>query len=61
MDAHPVEALSPRERAVAALLVAGLTQVEIASRLGLTLATVAATVEWLTPPAGEVPMDVSPR
>ena len=48
MDPYPIEALSPRERAVASLLVAGLTQAEIAGRLGLTLATVAA-VEWITP------------
>ena len=49
MDPYPIEALSPRERAVASLLVAGLTQAEIAARLGLTLATVAAVVEWITP------------
>ena len=49
MDPYPIEALSPRERAVASLLVAGLTQAEIAGRLGLTLATVAAVVEWITP------------
>ena len=48
-DPYTVEALSPRERAVAALLDAGLTDVQIAGRLGLTLATVAAVVEWITP------------
>ncbi len=49
MDPYPIEALSPREQAVASLLIAGLTHVQIAERLGLTLATVVATVEWMTP------------
>ncbi len=61
MTPYLIEALSPREQAVASLLLAGLTQAAIAVRLGLTLATVAATVEWITPPAGEVETGVSSR
>ena len=61
MDPYPVEALSPREQAVARLLDAGLTHVAIAGRLGLTLATVAAIVEWITPPAVETGASVEVR
>ena len=61
MDPYPIKALSPRERAVASLLVAGLTQVEIVGRLGLTPATVAAIVEWITPPTGEVSAGTTPQ
>ncbi len=49
MAPYPIDVLSPRERAVASLLMAGLTHAEIARRLGMTLAAVAEVVEWITP------------
>ena len=45
MDSYPINTLPPRERAVAALLSAGLTNVEIGRRLALVPDDVADLIE----------------